>query len=364
MDENKNLNETANEQAAPKKKNKKARWLVALIVVALIGALIAVLLNLRIAGAGDMIEDEWKTPNYLRSKTMNILVLGADIDQDRAANEEATSTDVIILVNVDMENDKATLLQIPRDTYVGEDLVEYGKINGLYNRGYKENPEMNGVPALAETLYEQFSLPIDNYVLISMEGFRKAIDMLGGIEITLEATMEFDIKDTEGKVIETVVYEPGTHLLDSKMAEIFVRNRDYARADIARIDVQRYFLAALMNKATSLETSEMVSLATAIYPYLETDLSIQEILELALEVKGYSGDSITAIRVPGEPVPRYGMYGVDVFTMHKKALADLLNEYMRPHSEPVSETELGVIEIQNTTDILDDEGATLGDYGA
>ncbi|NMA07007.1 MAG: hypothetical protein GX928_04770 [Ruminococcaceae bacterium] len=65
-----------------------------------------------------------------------------------------------------------------------------------------------------------------------------------------------------------------------------------------------------------------------------------------------STDSINVIRVPGEPVSGYGLYGQDVFSVHKKELAELLNKYMRPFSEPVIESELGAIEIQNT----------IGDY--
>lgn len=379
MDENKNLKDNLEPQDAqeteivqnaegkqaksdnksektPKRKNKKARLIVALVSVALVVALVFALLGMRIGGAGDILSDEWKTPSYLRSKTMTILICGADIDEEREGNEEATSTDVIIVANMDLENNTATLLQIPRDTYVGEDLVVTGKINALYNWGYKDEENgTKGIAALAETIYDQFKLPIDNYVLISMEGFRKAVDMLGGIEVTIDTQMDFG---------DGIVLEPGTHTLNGEMADLFVRYRGYARADIERINVQRYFMAALMNKLMETSTSELVSLASAIYPYLETDLTVQEILQLVLEVKEFTSDSITTVRVPGEPVPAYGIYGLDVFTMHKKALADMLNEYMRPYTDDVPETELNVIEIQNTTDILDDTGATLDEYGA
>ncbi len=339
-----------------KKKNKKARWIIALAAVALVALAAVLLLRMRIGGSGDALRDEWNTPSYLRDKTMNILVCGADINQDRENNEEATSTDVIIVANIDLESNRATLFQIPRDAYVGEDLVVTGKINALYNYGYKDDPNgPQGITALAQTIYDQFKLPVDNYVLISMEGFRKAVDVLGGIEVTIDERLDLD----------AMVLEPGTHLLDGETAELFVRARkNYAQADIKRLDVQRYFLAGLMNRLMNTSTTELISLATEIYPYLETDLTVQEILQLAIEAKSFTGDSITTIRAPGEPVSRYGIYGLDVFTLHRKALADMLNEYMRPYAEPVPETELGIIEIQNTTDILDGSVDSLDQYGA
>lgn len=372
---------------APKKaKNKKARLLVALIVVALLAATVYAVLNLRLFSDGTAVNENWQTPSYLRDKTVNILVCGVDYDVNDEEHQEMM-TDVIMVVNLDKEADKATILQIPRDTYVGEDVVYTGKINALYNWGnlpadyWDDIPEgtsfgklpvpdtFGNISALMETINNQFKLPIDHYVTISMEGFRKAIDMLGGIEITLEEELilqgDGPIQNESGELVDEIVLEPGTHTLNGELADLFVRNRKtYAQQDIKRVAVQRYFFAALMNKATSLSTSELVSLANAIYPYLETDFSIQELLSLAMEAKNLSGDSVTAVRIPVEYIQGYGKFGLDVLTVHRADLADMLNEYMRPYSDPVPETELEVIEIQNEDNSLNDDGATLGEYGA
>ena len=42
-------------------------------------------------------------------------------------------------------------------------------------------------------------------------------------------------------------------------------------------------------------------------------------------------------------------------------LADLLNEYFRPFSDPVPAEELNILEIANTTDYYDDNDTTVGD---
>ena len=46
----------------------------------------------------------------------------------------------------------------------------------------------------------------------------------------------------------------------------------------------------------------------------------------------------------------------------KAELADILNTYMRPYTDAVPAEELGVIELQNTTSVLNDEGAQMDDY--
>ncbi|MDO4565842.1 MAG: LCP family protein [Oscillospiraceae bacterium] len=336
-------------------KNKGARIALALVALALVACIVLALLGIAPFGTLSGIREEWKTPSYLRDQTINILVCGIAFDSQGDEEHQDRLSDVIMVANFDREAGNVNILQIPRDTYVGDDLVRYGKINGLTNWGYLDGSMEAGVLPLIDTINEQFALPVDNYVLITMEGFRTAVDMLGGVEVTLPEAVDFG----NGTVLEA-----GTHLLDGAMAEQFVRYRDVWTGDIYRINNQRYFMAALMNKLMELDTRTMVSLASAIFPYLETDFTVSEIISLASEARGMSTDNVRLLHVPGEGVSRYGQYGVDVFSVHKQALADMLNEYMRPYSDDVSETELNCIEIQNTTTDYDDEGTILGEIAS
>ncbi len=337
------------EENGPKKKNRKARLLVSGIALLLVVIIVVVVLNIRPAGAGITIDKAFQPPSYLNSKFTSILICGIDDEEGR----DVKMTDVIMVANFDRERNQAALLQIPRDTYVGENLVYTGKINALYNWGYKDNSRDPGVNCLVETIYRQLKLQISNYVMITMEGFRKAVDAMGGIEVTIDTTIDFE---------NGTVLEPGTHLLDGTAADWFVRFRGYATADIERMNMQRYFMAALLHKLTSMSTIDMASILNTIYAYLETDLTISEIISLASEVKQLSTDAITMVRLPGEPVAKYGYYGLDVWTLHKKETAEMLNKYMRPYGDPVPETELELIELQKTITDYDDPGSNIGEY--
>lgn len=364
-------------EKAPKEKKKKnipVRIAVLLLILALIGATIQTVLNMRILdGTNEEIPADFTTPDYLKDKTMNILICGIDTD-DTLEGEDARNvnmTDVIMVLNLDREANKATILQIPRDTYVGQDLVPYGKINGLYQWGFtNELPEdetkVAGVNPLVETIYKQFGLPIDGYVLITMEGFRNAVDLLGGVEVVLPDDME--PIDIEG----FGVFQPGVNSLNGAAAEVFVRNRDYEGADIDRLHMQTYFMEGLMKKLMETSNSELMRLATNIFNELQSDMSVSELLALVNEAKKLDTEGISVIQVPGEPVAGpYGLYNqtVHVYSVHKKELADLLNEYMRPHQEAVHESELEAIEIQNTTNssygatVLGEGGNATGENG-
>ncbi len=339
----------------PRAKNWPLRLGIIAACLAMLAAAMIILIKTSPFGAGDVIDESWKTPEYLRSKTLTVLVAGVD----DVPNEDRQDllTDVLMVCNLDLENKKATLLQIPRDTYVGN-IVYYSKINGIYNWGLlDENGEPTGdtgMGPLIKTIYDQFKLPIDNYVLITLDGLAAAVDKLGGIEVTI---------DQDLPLTDDFTLEAGTHTLDGELAMLFVRSRNYADADVMRQNVQRYFLAALFNKLLSCSTGEIMGLAYDLFDYVETDFEIGEIISLATKATGFSADSITMLRVPGEGLRGYGMYGSSVYSVHKDQLARLLNEYMRPYTDDVPASELEVIEIQNTDPSWDDPNlGTLDQY--
>lgn len=304
--------------------------------------------------SSNVLDSTISTDAAIKHKTMNLLVCGID----NASNDEAHSqmmTDVIIVANVDLENGTAALLQIPRDTYVGE-ATSSGKINAVYNA---HSDPHEGIRALANELNSDLRLPLDGYVTITMEGFRAAVDAMGGIEITLEKEMSFNMRDAQENLTGVVTLPAGTQVLDGATADLFVRYREYTRADLDRINMQRYFLGALMNKAKTLSATELMNTVSDVYPYLDTDLTVSELVSLALKVKDFTDGAVTVIRMPGEPTM---LNNQSVFSAHRAALAEQLNLYMRPHSEPVDVDELGIIELSNTTDILDDSVSALDDY--
>ena len=328
--------------------------IILLIAALLIGGGVTIFLKSRImSNSEEELEDAWDTPEYLKSKQLNVLVCGIDWDENRTNK----LTDVILLCNIDLENGKVNMMQIPRDTYIG-DIVYTGKINALYNWGIDdENGNSTGVvgiKALAGVIHDQMQIPIDNYVMITMEGFRTAVDTLGGVEVTIDEPIQF---------AEDNIMEPGTYVLDGVQADLFVRFRGYDDADVGRMSTQRRFLAGLMKKLQESSSIEIISLARNLYQYIETDFSVDEMISLANNVKGISTDKITMLRVPGEGVRGYGAMRLDVFSVHANELAELLNQYMRPYSEPIPVTELGLIEIQHTNEEWDDPDIeTLGSY--
>ncbi len=78
------------------------------------------------SGADALVPDEL-------SGTMNILVLGIDYStEDAVKRDPIGQTDMILYVRVNGSDHTMTMLQIPRDTLVGEIGGSAGKINGIF----------------------------------------------------------------------------------------------------------------------------------------------------------------------------------------------------------------------------------------
>ena len=220
-------------------------------------------------------EEENATPEP-ESEPFDLLVCGVD--------NSKRLTDVIIVARVDMQNNCINMLQIPRDTYIGEGYAT-GKINAVYSA--------DGIDGLRGMIAERFSVEAEHYVTVTLDAFREIVDDLGGVQLDVPQRIVF----TKDKIIEK-----GQQTLDGERAEWFVRYRaGYALADIGRMGAQELFLRALALAASRKSGAELALIAGKRLSEIDTDLTLAEILQLVSEFSGGLGTpEITSHIVPGE----------------------------------------------------------------
>ena len=277
------------------------------------------------------------TEDTIKENSVNFLVAGLD--------ESESLTDVIMVVNFDVKAKKATILQIPRDTFVGTDYNTggTGKINAIYGHTPEGKTKISN---LATVINEQFQLPIDHYATITLEGFRNLVDALGGVRMNVPQQINY----YEGMVIPA-----GDQVLDGQKAEWFVLFRaGYVQGDLGRVNAQRLFLASFAKQVLDVGRIELAgSVLPKVYDDITTDLSIKEIIKYMNVVMELDFENIEVYTLPGEGVNHRGQ---SVYTLHKEETAKLLNEQMRPYAEAVPAEALPIIELQNTTSYLDENG--------
>lgn len=136
----------------------------------------------------------------------NILMLG----YGGGKHDGTYLTDSMMLLRVDTKNNKAVLFSIPRDIWVkvptnsGKDF--HIKINAIYQMGLfpKDFPDVSSQYSgdgklLKYVIQNVTGVPIDNYIAVDFEGFTKAIDILGGIDVNVAKTFDDNEYPIDGK---------------------------------------------------------------------------------------------------------------------------------------------------------------------
>lgn len=243
-------------------------------------------------------------------------------------DDTANLSDVIIIMAYDKIKNEVNLLQIPRDTYVGENIPtgRSCKINAIHN--HPQNGE-KGIEALSKFITSQFQIPIDHYVTFTIKGFKGVVDAIGGVDIDNPKQIVFG----RGQVIPK-----GRVHLDGRKAEWFVRER-HSRpgGDLGRVQAQQRFLAAVTAKVKSMSMSQLSSyVLPAAYEYVKTDMSINEIIDYVSVAKNISLDKVKIFIMPGEQTmhqPKGQSISLSYFSVNKYDAAWLLQQYFNPYGE-------------------------------
>lgn len=299
--------------------------LVAVVCVGLFGLYQWVVHSISPEGGAPTISELINTPSEFKGDVVNILVCGIDKDETRNYGGDSSSndgmTDMIMYVNFNVKEKKINMLQIPRDTYPGEEYStgKTGKINAvaLHNEG--------GITDLAKLITEQYKLPIDYYVTIDMQSLREIVDLFGGIEVYVPEYMEFD---------GSILY-PGLQTMDGNAVEFFVRNRKtYAQGDIKRLDMQRYFYQGLFARIRTATVWDIAKLTPVALKYVTTDMPGDVLVSLGVSFLQVDSANIMMCKVPTySAAERYNGLSVQVCDTEKTL--ELVNTYFRSYTTPV-----------------------------
>lgn len=232
-------------------------------------------------------------------KRTNILLLGVGGE----GHDGAMLTDTIILFSIKYEDDKprVALISIPRDLYV--DLKDFGstKINSIYALDKNSNPDSNRI---IKSIEDITSLPIHYYVQADFEGFKKAVDAVGGIDVNIEHSFIDEEYPTDDFGYETISFEKGLNHMDGETALKYSRSRHgvvtdgseaYEANDSARAKRQQQILYASKEKTMSLWTisnpKKINDLLGILGEHIRTNLELWEMLKLGELAKNIdSGD--------------------------------------------------------------------------
>lgn len=296
---------------------KKALIVILAIILVITGAMLPVLGRINY---DDKKESEYVNQNDLASSGMvkNILLLGVDARSDDEA--EASRSDTMMLVSLDMKHHCIKLVSFLRDTWVYIPSLGYEqRLNAACSSGGYQN--------VSDTIEYNFGVDIDSYVVTDFEMFKVLVDSLGGVEVDVTSAEAKEVTN-HPKRYGGVTLEEGKSNLTGEQALAYCRIRKID-TDFVRTERQRTVMSAIINSAKHSSPFKLYKMAFNSAPYIETNMSKGELMSfVAMAGICVTGD-IHQTKVPFDGTWDYAtIQGNSVISINTEKNKDLLKEFI------------------------------------
>lgn len=290
------------------------------------------------------------------SNIVNIAVLGIDRDGDGSNGR----SDAIKVISLDMNNKKMKMTSFQRDTliYIPDPENDFDKLNHAYWYGK--------APLTLKTLNYNFDLDITRYVAFNFDAIEYIIDMIDGIELDvheneLKVTNDY-IKGlnsaSSNDVDAPYLTKGGLQKLSGRQAMAYMRNR-YVGDDFDRMNRQNKVMEAMIDKVMNQSYTELLGLLDACLPYVETNLTMNEMISFGTKVLTFDLKNIEQTQIPAsdnknKTVSYKGYSPLYVMNNYQDLVRDvhafIYNDTEYQPSQTVIETETAIYETFGTVE--------------
>lgn len=223
---------------------------------------------------------------------VNILLIGADTLSGSGAR-----SDTMILMSINHAKKRIVFSSLMRDTYVAIPGYNDNRLNAAFAAG--------GPNLLMRTIEYNFDIKIDYYFTVSIASFEMAVDVIGGVDITVNPTNYnyFNTYKKYNKTFEGMTKEEATNgsivfHLSGGEALAFARSRNFYDGDFTRTQHQRDLLTQVLTSFKTLSLEEMHKLLKSVLPYVATNMPKNTLKSMVWNVLTYVSYDITNARVP------------------------------------------------------------------
>lgn len=241
------------------------------------------------------------------AKALNILLVGSDrrsaeqttgsVATARQWVQGAQRSDTLMLLHVSGDRRTMGVISIPRDSWVAVPGYGHRKINAALSYAG---------PSLAVATVERLTnVRVDHIAVVDWEGFRKLVDIVGGIEVEVPKTVHDSARDH--------TWVAGRHRLSGDEALLYARQRyGLPGGDLDRVRRQQNVLRALLlevrNQGGLASKVRMYRLLDAVTENLSVDTAwtTDDMRQLASDVAGVSQENIGFATAPIRGTGRVG----------------------------------------------------------
>jgi len=253
--------------------------------------------------SGDKEQKENRMQEVFGKDTVNIMFLGIDRTWNRErAGRDLFFPDTIMVISLDLENEKINMINVLRDTYVYLPEVNiYDRISNGYVYGhYLEESGVSrhgGIEIMKHSVEHLLGgVPVHYHVAVDLDGAAEIVDALGGVEYELEEPLHDDFGRGE------VVVPDGSRRLNGEEFLYLLQYRG-SKGDDWRVERQQEIALEVLRQFREDSTLEAVPRAYSILRRnVKTDLSTQKIGELVRFVSKLQLENIHSHVFRGEMV--------------------------------------------------------------
>ena len=215
-------------------------------------------------------------------EVVTILILGSDRRSGRDFRD-----DVLILVAIHPGLRQVAALSIPRDLWVYLPGIGMQRINSAHSLGEARKVPGGGLQLLKDTVRYNLGVSVDHFARVEMQGFEKVIELLGPADVLVACPFtDWRLKSPSAEAEDEDNWElftirPGIVTMDGDAALWYVRARQRS-SDFDRSRRQHEVLRALFRRLQDLAlVPRLPGLYRELTAYVDTDLSLEQLLELA-----------------------------------------------------------------------------------
>ena len=231
--------------------------------------------------------------------TIYVLIMGVSTDLEKEL------TDTIILCGYNPKQQKASMLSIPRDTFIGES-KQNAKGSDKINALYASSPQKT-----LDAVSEITGINIPYYAVINTEVLIQVVDIIGGVDFEVPIDMQYD-DETQDLHIHL---EKGMQKIDGEKAEQLLRFRhsnpdkngvmttypsEYGSDDYGRMRTQREFIIETVKQTLQLKNvTKIKSLITTVFDNLDTNLTLDMLTPYAPYAIDFDIINVESLQLPG-----------------------------------------------------------------
>ena len=210
-------------------------------------------------------------------------------------------TDTIMVAKYSPQNQQASLLSIPRDTFCGKSKASASasdKINAIY--------PISGPAKTMERVNDLTGLNIKYYIVVDTKALRDLVDCIGGVYFDVPIKMDYD--DTSQNL--AIHLEAGYQLLNGTQAEGVCRFRhnnngtsypvSYGDNDLGRMRTQREFIKQTVKQTLKVSNiTKIDDIMKIAQEEVETNIDWNVARDYIAAAVNFNTDNLKSEQLPG-----------------------------------------------------------------